>query len=81
MGRGAAALVLGACEAGSTSTDIVTDLAETTNDHYNGRAITFTSGALAGQTKNITAYNGTTGALTVTAFTEAPANTDQFVIS
>ena len=79
--RGSAALVTGACESGSTTTNIVTDLAEPTNRHYNGRVITFTTRALAGQTKNITAYNGTTRALTVTAFTEAPANTDQFVIS
>lgn len=81
LARGAEALVLGACESGSTTTNIVTDLSETTNDHFNGRTITFTGGALYGQSTDITAYNGTTGALTVTALTEAPANTDQFVIS
>lgn len=78
---GATALVVSTCAAGSTTTSVVTNLTEATNDHYNGRVITFTSGALAGQTTSISAYNGTTKALTVVAMTEAPADTDAFVIS
>ena len=80
--RGAVALVLTAVnDASATITSFVTDLTETTNDHYNGRIITFTSGNLAGQATDITDYDGTTKAVTVTALTEAPADNDQFVIS
>ena len=78
---GAIALVLNTCAAGSTTTSIVTNLTEATDDHYNGRALVFTSGALVGQGTSITDYNGTTKTLTVVALSEAPANTDLFVIS
>lgn len=79
--EGAEALVPGTCAASSTTTTINTNLTETTDDHYNGRVITFVSGDLTGQSTNITDYNGTTKALTVTALTEAPAENDAFVIS
>lgn len=78
---GAIALVLSTCSTGSTTTSIVTNLTEATNDHYNGRALVFTSGALAGQGTSITDYNGTTKTLTVVALTESPAEGDSFVIS
>lgn len=78
---GAEALVESTCAAGSTTTSIVTNLTEATDDHYNGRVITFITGALVGQSTNITDYNGTTKTMTVTALTEAPADTDGFVIS
>ena len=89
-GSGAAAIGLeaaaegsveGACIAGSTNTTINTNLTEATDNHYKDRIIVFTSGALAGQGLRITAYNGTTKALTVQNVTsDAPANTDVFVI-
>ena len=79
--EGATGLVLSSCTSGSTTTEIHTNLTEVTNDHYNGRIITFTSGALLGQSTDITDYDGTTKYLTVTALTEAPSNTDTFVIS
>jgi cell division protein ZapA (FtsZ GTPase activity inhibitor) len=78
---GGLGLVTGTCSTGSTTTSIVTNLTEATDDHYNGRVITFTSGALAGQTTSISDYNGTTKTLTVVALTEAAADTDAFVIS
>lgn len=78
---GALGLVPSTCAAGSTTTSIVTNLTEATNDHYNGRVITFTGGALLGQSTSISGYNGTTKTLTVVALTEAPASTDGFVIS
>jgi hypothetical protein len=78
---GGLGLVPGTCATGSTTTSIVTNLTEATDDHYNGRVITFTSGALAGQTTSISDYNGTTKTLTVVALTEAAADTDSFVIS
>ncbi len=77
---GALGIVVGTCSTGSTTTSIVTNLTEATDDHYNGRVIIFTSGALAGQASDITDYNGTTKAITCTALTEAPANSDAFVI-
>jgi len=77
---GALAVVVSTCAAGSTTTAVNTNLTEATDDHYNGRVIIFTSGALAGQASDITDYNGTTKALTVTALTEAPASSDAFVI-
>ena len=67
-------------DASATTTSFVTDLTETTDDHYIGLTIKFTTGNLAGQGTDITDYNGTTKAVTVTALTEAPANGDDFII-
>lgn len=65
---------------GSTTTIIETNLTETTNDHYNGRRLVFATGNLAGQATDITDYNGASKQLTVTALTEAPANSDVAII-
>jgi hypothetical protein len=73
-------IVSGACEGTPTNTVIQTDLAESTDDHYIGRVVVFTSGAVAGQATDITDYTGSTGTLTVTALTTAPSATDNFVI-
>lgn len=78
---GALGLVASTCTTGSSTTSVVTNLTEATDNHYNGRVITFVSGALAGQTASITDYDGTSKTLTVSTLTEAPANTDAFVIS
>lgn len=64
-----------------TTTQMTTDLTETTDNHYFGRLITFKTGNLAGQQTDCTAYNGTTKVLSYTELTEAPANTDTFVIT
>jgi hypothetical protein len=58
------------------------DITEATTDHYKGRVILFTSGALLGQATSITAYSlvGGRGHFTVVGMTEAGANTDTFVI-
>ena len=66
--------------ASGTTTNVTTNLTEATSEHYTGRTIVFITGALAGQGSSITAYDGSTKALTVTAMTEAAASTDQFVI-
>jgi len=63
-----------------STTQMSTDLTEATDDHYNGRIVIFTSGVLANQATDITAYNGTTKVITMTALTEAPSNADTFVI-
>lgn len=55
---------------------------ETTADHYNGRLILFTTGALAGQMTDITDYAlaNSKEKYTYTALTEAPADGDRGVI-
>lgn len=81
LGEGAKALVTGTVSTSSTTTVITTNLTEATNDHYNGRTITFVTGALAGQSATINDYSGSSKNLTVTQLTEAPSNGDTFVIS
>jgi hypothetical protein len=80
--QGAFALQTGAAITGTlTTTAMTTNLTETTDDHYNGRIITWTSGVLDKQATDITDYVGSTKSLIFTAVTEAPSNTDTFVIS
>lgn len=77
----AATIVSGAAATGTLSTtQMTTDLAEATDDHYNGRIIIWTSGVLKDQATNITDYAGSGGLLTFTAVTEAPSDSDTFVI-
>ena len=64
----------------TTTSFVAAGFTEATNDHFNGRLITFISGALSGQQTSITDYVGATQTLTVSALTEAPANDDFFVI-
>ena len=66
----------------STTEFAADDITEATGSHYNGRTIIFTTGVLAGQATDITAYSLVSGEgkFTVTALTEAPANNDQFII-
>jgi hypothetical protein len=74
-------IVVGAAIAGTLSTtQMTTDLTESTDDHYIGRIIIWTSGVLAGQATDITDYTGSTKLLTFTATTEAPSATDAFII-
>lgn len=58
------------------------DITEATDDHYNGRLVLWTSGALAGQTTDVTDYELASGRgrFTCTAMTEAPANDDTFLL-
>ncbi len=74
--------VTGAALTGTLSTtQMTTGLAEVTDDHYNGRLITWTSGVLLGQQSDITDYTGSSKMLDYTAVTEAPSNGDTFVIT
>jgi hypothetical protein len=74
-------MVIGAAIAGTlSSSQMTTDLTELTNDHYNGRIIIWTSGALSAQATDITDYDGASKMLTFTEVTEAPAEDDEFVI-
>jgi hypothetical protein len=64
-----------------TATSFETDLTEASDDHYNGAFILFYSGALAGQSRKIDDYDGTTKVVTVAAaFSEAPGVGDDFLI-
>jgi len=81
LAKSALGIVPGAAVGTPTTTVIDTDLTEATTDHYKGRILTFTGGAVAGQSTDITGYNGTTKELTVTALTNAPAAADPFVIT
>jgi hypothetical protein len=68
-------------DVGPTTTDFDTDLTETSDDHYNDAFILFYNGVLQGQSRRISDYDGTAKNITVAeAFTEAPANGDDFVI-
>lgn len=81
LAKSAAVIVSGAAAAGTLSTtQMTTNLTEATNDHYNGRIVIWTSGALLGQATAITDYDGATKKITYTAVTEAPSAADTFVI-
>lgn len=56
------------------------DITETTDDHFIGRVVIFTSGNLLKQATTITDYTGSTSVYTCDTLTEAPANGDTFVI-
>lgn len=73
-------------DASATTTDFAADgFTEATDDHFNGRLITFISGTLAAQQTDITDYDAADGAqgsqqFTVTALTSAPGDGDFFMI-
>lgn len=67
----------------ATTTTFESDITEATADHFNGRIIIFTSGALIDQATDITDYAFTAnskGKFTFTAVTETPANGTTFRI-
>ncbi len=79
--EGATVIVTGLAETGTLSTTVMTsDLTEATDDHYIGRTVIWTTGALAGQASDITDYLGSTGQLTYSTVTDVPSNGDAFVI-
>jgi len=67
----------------ATSSIMDTTITEATADHYNGRVIVFTSGALLGQATLITDYalTGGRGRFTFSTLTEAVPNGTSFVIA
>lgn len=66
----------------TTTVFAAADIAEATADHYNGRVVLFTSGALIGQATAIVDFArvSSEGQFTVVALTEAAANGDTFII-
>lgn len=68
-------------DASATTTSFVTTLTEASDSHYSDLSVAFISGALTGQSRVATAYNGTTKTLTFDeAWSEAPADGDTFII-
>ncbi len=68
-------------DSGNVATLFVTNLTSAVTDFWKDAVVVFTTGALAGQLKRVTGYNGTTKALSFAAgFTSAPATGDLFVI-
>lgn len=71
----------GAAVTGTLSTtQMTTNLTEATNDHYNGRVVIWTSGALLGQASTILDYVGSSKRLDFNTVTDVPANGDTFII-
>ncbi len=67
-------------DGGNTATTFCTDLADVTG-HWVDCFCTFVTGSLAGQTKPVSAFNGTTDFLTAgSAFTAAPSAGDRFIL-
>lgn len=70
-----------ATDAGNSATAFKTDLASAVNDYWKDCLLLLTSGALAGQVKKVTGYNGTTKVVTVDGgFTSTPADAVTFAI-
>ena len=67
-------------DAGNSATQFKSDLSGATNDMYKDLLCLFTSGTLAEQVKKVSAYNGTTKILTLSAFTGTPSVGDRFVL-
>jgi hypothetical protein len=67
---------------GTSSTTSIVDsgLTQSAADHWKGRIVVFTSGALAKQATDITAFTPASDTLTVTALTGAPQVGDTFEI-
>lgn len=66
---------------GNTATTFDTDRTESTADHWKDALLCFTTGALEGQVKKVSAYDGTTKFVTLSsAFTGAPAAGDRFLL-
>lgn len=68
-------------DAAATTTSFVTALTTAVDDFYNDQLIVFTSGTLAGQSRPIVDYDGTTKTITLDEpLTSAPANGVTFTI-
>jgi hypothetical protein len=60
----------------NSATTYKTDLAESTDNHWKDAFWKFKTGALTGQVRKVTGYNGTTKFITCDAFTGTPAAGD-----
>ena len=77
----AGTIVVSAVKAGTLSTtQMSTTLTEEKNNHYNNRAVIWTSGVLTNQAKEITGYDGIDKILTFTTVNARPTAGDSFII-
>ncbi len=68
-------------DAGNNASTFKTSRTETETDHWKGAFLTFTTGDLAGQTRQVGAYNGTTKVVTlVVALSATPADDVAFIL-
>jgi hypothetical protein len=68
-------------DAGNSETSFETNLASAVNDYYKDCLLLITSGALIGQVKKVTAYDGATKIITVDGgFTATPADDVTFLL-
>ncbi len=82
LARGGLGLVRGRFVTGSLSAaNGTTDLTGWGDDTFNGRILTITTGARAGEQRAITDHVETNGVLMFAALTGAPANNDEFFIA
>ena len=81
--EGVKGIVYGNTLGGGSVTSVPTNFTEVTNDHFNGRTITFnaSSGPLYGQSSPITDWVGSTSTFTVSTLTEAPTTSDTWVVT
>lgn len=81
LGKAADSMFRGAVT-GSTSTTTLIDssLTQSANDHWKGRILIFTSGALQYQATDITAFDASLDKLTFSALTGSPSNGDTYII-
>lgn len=81
LARSASSMYIGSVTGVATTTTLIdSGLTETDADHWKGRVLVFTSGALAKQATDITGFNPATDQLTFTALTGAPSSSDEYVI-
>lgn len=68
-------------DASPSASSFVTTLTETDNDFHADKVIVFINGSLAGQSRIVSAYNGSTKAITVDEpLTSTPSNGDEFIV-
>lgn len=67
-------------DVGNSASTFLTDFTEADDDFWKDSFLTFIDGAMAGQTKKITGYDGTTKFVTTDAFTAEPTDGDTFLI-
>ncbi len=83
LGYGSDSLVVNTAKAGTlTNTQMSTNVVEATDEHFNGKVITWLSGVLRNESATISDYVGVNGVFTfgVLAGGEAPSAGDLFVI-
>ena len=83
LAEGAKGVIYGTVVSTGTVTSVPTNLTEFTNDHFNGRIITFnsSSGPLYGQGSPILDWTASTSTFTVSTLTEAPTTSDTWVVT